>query len=66
MWLELLGGLAELFCSWRVYACVVPALFGMWILHESFPGAQWPNFVSIPLVIVAFVVGIRWEWKASP
>ena len=62
---DIVGELADAFCSWRLYVCLAPALLVAYYLHESFSGARWPWFISVPLVISAFVVGLRWDWKAS-
>ncbi len=63
--LEILGELADAFCSWRLYLCVAPALLAAYFLHESFPTARWPWLISVPLVLGAFAVGLRWDWRAN-
>jgi len=49
---------------WRVCLCVGPTLCAAARLHESFPGARWPWLLSLPTVVSAIGVGIRWEWEA--
>ena len=33
--------LADVFCSWRVYLCVIPAVLLAWLLHDHWPEARW-------------------------
>jgi hypothetical protein len=62
---DIVGELLDLFRSWRLYLCVVPVLLGAYFLHDRYPGATWTWFISVPVVIGAFVLGLRWEWRAS-
>ncbi len=57
--------LTDLFFGWRLWVCVVPALFAAVFLHNMFPDAQWTWLISVPLVVGAFVVGARWESKSA-
>lgn len=61
--LEFLWEVLEAVASWRLIVCVGPALAAAYFLHRAAPGASWPWLVSIPLVAVALVVGVRWEWS---
>lgn len=62
--LEIIWEIADLFCSWRLYLCLGPALLGAFFLHASFPDASWPWFISIPIVITALCGGLYWDWRA--
>ncbi len=62
--LEFLWEIVEAIASWRLIVCVGPAIAAGWFLHDAFPGANWPWFVSVPVVTTAFVIGLRWEWRA--
>jgi hypothetical protein len=62
---DILGELADAFCSWRLYVCLIPALIAAYFLHESLPDARWPWLISVPLVLSAFALGLRWEWKTN-
>jgi hypothetical protein len=62
--LEILGEVVDAIASWRLYVCLGPALLGAYCLHSAVPDATWPWFVSVPVMITAFVLGVRWEWRA--
>lgn len=55
----------DLVCSWRFYVCLIPALLAGYFLHQSFSEASWPWLISVPLVIIAFIIGMRWDRRRS-
>ncbi len=58
-----LGGLGEVFCSWRFYLGLllsVPIAIG---LHKRFGNEPWVEIVSIPIVAVGLIGGWIWQWK---
>jgi hypothetical protein len=48
-------------CSWRMALCVIPVLLIDYALHNWFPDAAWPWFISIPLTVGAIALGVDWE-----
>ena len=56
---------ADVFWSWRVYLCVIPAILLACFLHNKWPDARWLWFLTVPGVLYAFVVGLRWESRSS-
>jgi hypothetical protein len=65
MLFEVFAELVDAISSWRLYVCLVPTLLLAYVLHETFPGAHWPWLISVPAVIGALALGLRWEWKSS-
>ena len=62
--LEILAEVVDALASWRLYVCIGPALLGAYGLHTAWPDATWTWFVSVPGVIAALILGLRWEWRA--
>jgi hypothetical protein len=48
--LELIEGLVELWCLWRLYLCVAIGVLLAMLLHHSIGDAVWVWFVSVPVV----------------
>jgi hypothetical protein len=62
---EFIIEVADVFWSWRVYLCVVPAILLACLLHDKWPEACWLWCLTIPGVLCAFLVGLRWESRSS-
>ncbi|BET67789.1 hypothetical protein ASA1KI_27070 [Opitutales bacterium ASA1] len=63
--LDLLDAVLVCLCSWRIYVCVIPAALLAFWLHQAFPDAMWPWFISVPAVIGAVIVGLSWDVRAN-
>ena len=63
--LHLIEGLAELWCSWRLYLCLGVGLGAAFLLHRLLPEANWILFISVPLGIASFVLGVRRQVEAD-
>jgi ABC-type Fe3+ transport system permease subunit len=63
--LSILGELADLITSWRLYVCIGPAIALAVFLHRIFPDALLLYWFTIPLVISSFVLGFRWQLSAD-
>jgi hypothetical protein len=62
MWIvDLIGGICEIWSSWRFYICVGIALIIAIILHSVFSDQNWVWFVSSPIFIFGLVAGFYWE-----
>jgi hypothetical protein len=64
MIIEIIMEIADLFVSWRFYVCVVPAVLLAVLVHNSWPGAVWPWFVTVPLVSGAVIGGFWWDCRS--
>ncbi len=62
---DIIMEVADLFWSWRVYLCVIPAILLACLLHDKWPEARWLWFLTVPSVVCALVVGIRWDYRSS-
>jgi hypothetical protein len=62
---DIIFELADVFYSWRVYLCVIPTVLLAWLLHDHWPEARWLYFLTVPSVLGALVLGLRWEYRAS-
>ena len=62
---EIITEVADLCWSWRVYLCVIPAICLACLLHDKWPEARWLWFLTVPGVVGALVVGLRWEYRSS-
>jgi len=62
---EIIFELADVFYSWRIYLCVIPTVLLAWLLHDHWPEARWLYFLTVPSVVGALVLGLRWEYRAS-
>lgn len=62
--LEFLLEILDAIGCWRLIVCAGPAIAAAWFLHDAVPDATWPWFVSVPVVTTAFILGLRWEWRA--
>ena len=65
VFLEVLADVVDVFASWRLYLCLTPALIIAYYLNKAYPDAYWPWLISGLLVTSSFVLGVRWDWKAS-
>jgi hypothetical protein len=66
MWfIELMGGVFELWCSWRLYVCLGVAMGIAATLHQAFPDQNWVWFVSMPTMITGFALGFWWQLQAD-
>jgi len=59
--LELIVGIIELWCSWRLYLCLAIGLGIAVFLHSSFPEDAWVWFFSVPFAVGSIIVGWRWQ-----
>jgi hypothetical protein len=66
MWLiELIVGIAELWCSLRFYLCFGIAVGIAVALHNTFPDQGWVWFVSVPTAIIGIGLGFWWQIRAD-
>ena len=66
MWLiDLIGGIAELWSSWRLYVCLGISIGIATCLHFAFPDQMWVWFLSVPVMIAGFTLGYRWQIRAD-
>lgn len=59
--LELVFGMAEFYCAWRFYLCLLCLLAvvgGIWWLM---PESTARNVLSIPVVAAGVIGGLAWE-----
>jgi hypothetical protein len=63
--LEVIDGIVDLVCSWRLYLCLGIGVGVAALFHASFPDRVWVWFVSVPLVVTSFIVGWRWQEAAD-
>ena len=62
---EFIFEIADIFWSWRIYVWLIPALLVAYFLHDNFPEARWLWFLTVPGVLTAFIMGLRWECRSS-
>ena len=62
---DIIVDIVDLFWSWRVYLCVVPAVLLAYLLHDKWPEAGWLWFLTVPSVVGALVLGLRWEYHSG-
>lgn len=66
MWfIDLIGGIAELWSSWRFYVCLGISIGAASLLHFTFPDQTWVWFISIPLLICGLSLGLWWQARAG-
>ena len=66
MWLiDLIGGIFELWTSWRLYLCLAITFGIAAFLHFVFPDQVWPWFISVPIVTFGFSFGFWWQIRAD-
>ena len=65
MLIDLFGGIAELWCSWRLYICLGIVVGFAVGLHNTFPDQAWTWFVSVPTVIIGIGFGFWWQIRAD-
>ena len=64
MWLiEIILGIAELWCSWRLYVCLAAAAGVAVALHNAIPDQVWVWFISLPVVIAGIALGVWWQTR---
>jgi hypothetical protein len=61
--LSFLGGLGEIFFSWRFYLGVLLTVPIAMLLHERFGDDLWVWLISFPIVAFGFGGGWIWQWK---
>lgn len=61
---ELIGGLAELTGSWRLYLCIAGGLLLVYALTSFITYEPFEVVLSACIFIASFVFGWRWESAA--
>jgi len=66
MWfVELVAGMLDWWCSWRVYLCLVLSLGTAAALHDRFNDQAWVPFVSVPIAVIGAGFGFWWQSRAD-
>jgi hypothetical protein len=63
--IELIGGIFDLWSSWRFYICVAITVPIAIALHKIFPDQTWIWLVSAPIVLFGLVAGFYWEHQSG-